>query len=525
MTSRPRATRRSATSRPGGTLGGEAVPTASAAAWKMAWRGPIPATPSTARQTLGVARLRSKFALLGADLVLLNVAFLFSYWLRYDLRLWPETAEFYDAPLSAYATAQITYVVVALVVMLRQGLYRLRRTTQWLDETGMIVSGVTLAISALVIVFFLVRPGVTSRAMLAYLWGTSIAILAIVRLAMRWIVARRRRQGVGVSRVLVIGAGHVGKMVMQQIAGRPGLGYDLAGFCDDVACAQGTNFGRFECLGPVRDLPLVVQDQRIDEIVIALPSAEHATILSIVGLCERLGVEFRLVPDTYDLTLGTLEVDDIAGIPLIGRRESTIRGVNMIVKRAIDIGASSIALILCAPVFALVALAVRLDSPGPVFIPQVRVGMRGRQFECYKVRSMFQDADRRRDDLLTENEAGGIIFKMRDDPRRTRVGRVIRKLSIDELPQFWSILKGEMSLVGPRPPFPHEVEQYETWHKRRLSVTPGLTGLWQVSGRSDLPFDEMVMLDLYYIENWSLSLDLKIILRTIPTVISGRGAY
>jgi lipopolysaccharide/colanic/teichoic acid biosynthesis glycosyltransferase len=176
-------------------------------------------------------------------------------------------------------------------------------------------------------------------------------------------------------------------------------------------------------------------------------------------------------------------------------------------------------------VVGLVAILVRLDSPGPILIPQQRVGAKGRTFTCYKIRSMYQDADRRLADLLKTNEAGGVIFKMRDDPRRTRVGRVIRKLSIDELPQFWSILTGEMSLVGPRPPFPHEVDQYEEWHKRRLSVTPGLTGLWQVSGRSDLPFDEMVMLDLYYIENWSLSLDLKIILRTIPTVISGRGAY
>ena len=524
MTTRPRATRRATTDRNQSQALGT-PPSSSAAAWTMAWRGPIPATPSTARETLGVARLRTKFALLGADFALLNVSFLLAYWLRYDLRLWPETAEFYDAPLSAYATAQAIFVVTALVVMLRQGLYRLRRTTQWLDEIGMVMSGVTIALSALVIVFFLVRPGVTSRAMLAYLWGASIVILSASRLIVRWVVARRRRDGVGVSRVLVIGAGHLGKMVMQQIAGRPGLGYDLAGFCDDVACAQGINFGRFECLGPVRDLPLVVRDQRIDEIVIALPSAEHATILSIVGLCDRLGIDFRLVPDTYDLTLGALEVDDIAGIPLIGRRESMIRGVNMVVKRAIDVTAALGALVVCAPIVAMVAILVRLDSPGPIFIPQQRVGAKGRVFRCYKIRSMYQDADRRLADLMKANEAGGVIFKMRDDPRRTRVGRVIRKLSIDELPQFWSILTGEMSLVGPRPPFPHEVEQYEEWHKRRLSVTPGLTGLWQVSGRSDLPFDEMVMLDLYYIENWSLSLDLKIILRTIPTVITGRGAY
>lgn len=493
--------------------------------WQMAWRGPVPHGPPAPRETIGVQRLGAKSALLVIDVLLLNCSFLLAYWVRYDLRLWPETNEFYDAPLSAYTTAQVIYVGVAILVALRGGLYRLRRTTQWLDEVGTIISAVTFAISALVIIFFLVRPGVTSRAMLAYLAISSVVILALFRLSVRWVIARRRRAGIGVRRVLVIGAGHLGKMVMQQIASRPGLGYDLAGFCDDVSCAQGTNFGRFACLGPVCDLPLVVRDHRINEVVIALPSAEHATTLAIVGLCERLGVEFRLVPDTYDLTLGTLEVDHIAGIPLIGRRETTIRGVNLVLKRAIDVGAGTIALIVAAPIFVILAIAVRLDSPGPIFISQTRVGLHGRTFRCYKIRSMHQDADRRLAELLAKNEAGGPIFKMRDDPRRTRIGRILRKLSLDELPQFWSILTGEMSLVGPRPPFPHEVAQYEEWQKRRLAVTPGLTGLWQVSGRSDLPFDEMVMLDLYYIENWSLSLDIKILLLTIPTVISGRGAY
>ncbi|NBX46336.1 MAG: hypothetical protein EBT22_03810, partial [Chloroflexi bacterium] len=339
-----------------------------------AWRTPAEA----ARVPTNGSRLRTKLALLGADFAILNIAFLVAYWLRYDLRLWPETAEFFDAPLSSYFTAQTVFVGLSLVMVLRLGLYRLKRTTQWLDEVGMIANAVTIAISVLVIIFFLLRPGVTSRAMLAYVWVGSIGLLSAFRLVLRWIISRRRRAGIGVSRILVIGAGHLGKMVMQQIAGRPGLGYDLAGFCDDVACAQGTNFGRFECLGPVRDLPGVIATHRIDEVVIALPSAEHATILSIVGLCERMGVEFRLVPETYDLTLGSLEVDHIAGIPLIGRRETTIRGINLVIKRVIDILVSSVALLVSAPVIALLAIAVKIDSTGPVFIPQVRVGMRGR---------------------------------------------------------------------------------------------------------------------------------------------------
>jgi exopolysaccharide biosynthesis polyprenyl glycosylphosphotransferase len=263
----------------------------------------------------------------------------------------------------------------------------------------------------------------------------------------------------------------------------------------------------------------------VDEVIIALPSAEHERVLEIVALCQGGGVSFRLVPDTFDLTLGTLDVDNLAGIPLIGLREHALHGLNRWIKRSIDIVVSAAALLVAAPIMVLVALAVCLDSRGPIFFPQERVGLKGRVFRIYKVRSMHVGADRMLNTLQQNNEAGGVIFKMKNDPRRTRVGRIIRKLSLDEVPQLWNVLVGDMSIVGPRPPFPREVALYEDWHHRRLEVVPGLTGLWQVSGRSDIPFDEMVMLDLYYIENWSLGLDLKIILRTIPAVLSMRGAY
>jgi exopolysaccharide biosynthesis polyprenyl glycosylphosphotransferase len=325
--------------------------------------------------------------------------------------------------------------------------------------------------------------------------------------------------------VLVVGAGHMGKMIMQQLAGRPGMGYALAGFCDDVAWAQQADFGRFQCLGAVDDLARVVSEQRVDEVIIALPSAEHERVLEIVSLCQQSGVGFRLVPDTLDLTLGALDVDNLAGIPLIGLREHALHGFNRFVKRTIDVVVSAVALLVALPIMVAVAIGVRLDSKGPIFLPQERVGLNGRVFRIYKVRSMHVGAEHLLNELQQNNQAGGVIFKMKNDPRRTRAGRIIRKLSLDEVPQLWNVLIGDMSIVGPRPPIPHEVALYEDWHRRRLDVVPGLTGLWQVSGRSDIPFEEMVMLDLYYIENWSLGLDLKIILRTIPAVLTMRGAY
>jgi exopolysaccharide biosynthesis polyprenyl glycosylphosphotransferase len=491
--------------------------------------GPISpggATIDDRRRARAHSRLRTRLAAFVVDVLLIHLGFVLAFWLRYELRAIPaDMGEFYDAPFSAYHLAEALLMGVALTVFARRGLYKLKRTTQWLDEVATIVSGTTLAVAVLVMIFYLFRPGVTSRALLFYAWAAIIVLLSAARLVGRWAAARRRRRGIGIARVLVVGAGHIGKMVMQQMAGRPGLGYALAGFCDDVFWSQQAPFGRFQCLGAVADLPRVLRTHSIDEIVIALPSAEHQRILEIVALCERSGVDFRLVPDMFDLTLGTLEVDHLAGIPLIGRRESALQGFNLALKRLIDLAVSGLVLLVFAPVMLLVAILVKLDSRGPLLHPQERVGAGGRVFRIYKIRSMHVDAEQRLGALRDRNEAGGPIFKMKDDPRRTRVGRFIRKFSLDEVPQLWNVLVGDFSLVGPRAPIPREVEQYDDLHRRRLEVTPGLTGLWQVSGRSDLPFDEMVMLDLYYIENWSIWLDLKIILQTIPAMLSGRGAY
>jgi exopolysaccharide biosynthesis polyprenyl glycosylphosphotransferase len=218
-------------------------------------------------------------------------------------------------------------------------------------------------------------------------------------------------------------------------------------------------------------------------------------------------------------------VDEIAGIPLIGFRESTIAGPNLVLKRALDIALGSLILLLSLPLWLIVPLLIKLDSPGPVLYRQVRVGRGGRQFTFYKFRSMRQGAEDEWHRLRALNETEGPILKIRNDPRLTRVGRFLRRTSMDELPQILNVLRGDMSLVGPRPPLPAEVLQYEPWQHKRLSVAGGMTGLWQVSGRSHLNFEEMVMMDLYYIENWSLGLDLKILLRTIPAILTATGSF
>jgi exopolysaccharide biosynthesis polyprenyl glycosylphosphotransferase len=227
----------------------------------------------------------------------------------------------------------------------------------------------------------------------------------------------------------------------------------------------------------------------------------------------------------FQLSLGGVDVEAINGIPLIGVKQTTLKGWNLAVKRAFDLVLASLGTLLLAPLWGMVALAIRLDSPGPILFRQGRIGRDGKCFTFYKFRSMVQGAEAAADQLRTLNEASGPLFKIKDDPRCTRVGRFIRRTSIDELPQLINVLRGDMSLVGPRPGLPSEVAQYQEWHRRRLEIVPGMTGLWQVSGRSNLTFDEMVMLDIYYGENWSLGTDARILLRTVPQVLFGDGAY
>jgi exopolysaccharide biosynthesis polyprenyl glycosylphosphotransferase len=278
-------------------------------------------------------------------------------------------------------------------------------------------------------------------------------------------------------------------------------------------------------LGRATDLGAVVRAERVDEVFIALPSASHEQIMRLVATCRERAVRFKLAPDLFELTFDQVQIDEVNGVPLLGLRPSAISGWDAIVKRGVDLLISVVVLVLGAPFFALIALAIKLDSRGPVLFHQLRVGKDQRPFVCYKFRTMCADAEQRQRDLWHQNEADGPLFKMRDDPRQTRVGRFLRRTSLDELAQVLNVLRGEMSWVGPRPPVPAEVARYEEWHRQRLLVLPGLTGLWQVSGRSDLTFDEMVLLDLYYAEHWSLWLDLRILLRTVPAVIMGRGAY
>jgi exopolysaccharide biosynthesis polyprenyl glycosylphosphotransferase len=309
------------------------------------------------------------------------------------------------------------------------------------------------------------------------------------------------------------------------VVARPNLGYQIIGYVDDNPDKGEGEIGRFRGLGALDNLSAVIDSESVDEVIITLPWNYHRRILSVLRECARRDVTARLVPDLFQMSMSRVEISDLGGVPLIEVHEIAFSHSERMFKRAVDLFGALVGLTLGAPIFGLIALAIKLDSPGPVLFKQVRVGKNNELFDVYKFRSMRVGAESELEALRDLNEADGPIFKMREDPRITRLGRFLRRTSLDELPQFINVLRGEMSLVGPRPPIPDEVTQYKPWHKRRLAVRPGITGMWQVSGRSELTFDEMVLLDLYYIEHWSPWLDLNILLRTIPTALLGDGAY
>ena len=460
-----------------------------------------------------------------ADILLINVAFAISYWVRYDLQWFRAVDPAFDAPFSAYIPFAGVLTALLLIAYKLEGVYDHRRGASWFDEFYSVLNGTTTGIIIMVVVTFIYRPLVYSRLLFFYTGALIVALLGFSRLVKSIVLHKLRQRGIGVVRTLIVGAGEVGRTIMRNIVAQPGLGYQVVGFVDDNPEKGHKDIGRFKGLGSIDNLPRIVQEESIDEVIITLPWMYHRKIISIMTQCEREGVRARLVPDLFQMSLSRMDVDDLGGVPMIGVKEISITGWKSVTKRAIDFTIALVGLIVLSPLMLLIALAIRLDSPGPVLFRQIRVGKGGRHFVLYKFRSMREGAEEEQQKLTDLNETEGPIFKIRHDPRCTRVGRFLRRTSLDEMPQLYNVLRGEMSLVGPRPPLPTEVEHYEEWHKKRLEVSPGMTGLWQVSGRSELTFDEMVLLDIYYIENWSAALDTEIFLRTIPRVILGNGAY
>ncbi len=466
-----------------------------------------------------------RYILVGTDAILIAAAFVTAYLLRYQAQLFFSVDPAFQLSFQGYLPVAASVVVVLLIAFRFSGVYPYRPGRSWVEETWRVATASTAGVMIIIVANLIFRPMLYSRLVFLYTAVFVTVYLGLSRVFILWARAYLRRYDIGVQRMLLIGAGDVGRMVMRTVAARPDYGLRLIGFLDDHPTKSATDVGRFKALGPVENVREIIETYRIERVIICLPWQTHRTVQRILRECEQLVVPAYVVPDLFQLTKNQMKVEELNGIPLLSTREVSIQGWNLVLKRSFDLVVGGLMTLVALPFMALIALAIRLDTPGPALFSQVRVGKNGKLFRCYKFRSMVNNADALRHEIAQLNESSGPLFKIRNDPRLTRVGRRIRRYSLDELPQLFNVLRGEMSLIGPRPNLPSEVEHYQEWMERRLSVSPGLTGLWQVSGRSDLTFDEMVLLDIYYVENWSMGLDLSILLRSVPAVLRARGAY
>lgn len=328
------------------------------------------------------------------------------------------------------------------------------------------------------------------------------------------------------QRTLIVGSGVVADRLAERIEQHSEFGLETIGLVDDEVHSVNDK-ERLPKLGSLADLDDLIADKEVDRVIIAFSRASHRELLDCIRACRNQRVAVDMVPRLFELIDSGRSVTQIGGMPVLSIGAPPLGQASRVAKRALDIVGSGIALVLLSPVLLAIALAIKLTSRGPVFFRQVRAGRGGSTFKVFKFRTMYRDAEARKGDYKGANEAtDGVMFKIKEDPRITRVGGFLRRTSLDELPQLINVLRGEMSLVGPRPLILQEAEKAaQSWHARRLDLRPGITGLWQVSGRSDLPFQEMVRFDYQYVSGWSIARDVEILLATIPVVLSGRGAY
>lgn len=459
-----------------------------------------------------------------SDLILIAIAFFLSYVIRYDLRWFAEDT--IDVPFEAYAGQLILLGILLVISFSQQGVWRRRRGEFWIDEISRVGYATAAGIALMMAFTFFFRPLAFSRLLLIWALILIILFIALARLVRRVLLQMSYRHGVGADKAVIVGSGEVGRSVIRTLLARPDLGFRAIGYLDEGSNENNIGSGRIPHLGSWRDLPKVLKGEgNIHTVFVTLPSQQHLQIEEVMRVSQQYGAQAQIVPDIFQLSLHKVEFNNVAGIPMFSAREVRLSRTGQALKRILDLVIVAILAIPAILITAITAIAVKLESPGPIFFIQQRIGYRGKPFEMAKFRSMVVDAEDQKEALLMMNEADGPIFKIRDDPRLTRVGRIIRRYSLDELPQLYNVFVGDMSMVGPRPALPDEVGKYQSWHMQRLEVKGGITGLWQVSGRSDLTFDEQCLLDIYYIENWSMALDLRIMLQTIPYVISGRGAY
>jgi len=468
-------------------------------------------------------RIIYSFSLLSLDLLLLSGALFFAFWLRYKVE-WPWLTKltYLHFPSYWFAFSLALYLVIAQLAA--RNLYALERLRTWQEEQNAIFKSVSITTLLLLSISFFYRNIEYSRQMVLFAWPLAIMVLGAGRGLFRGILFLLKANGKFERSVLILGRGGMLPVIFEKIVEHKGLGLKIEGIIAEQEPSE-AEFFNIPYFGSWEELEKTLKEKEIDIILLIQEQLNQDKVLEAIEICEKLHVELLLIPQVFDLLISFSDLHDLHGLPMVELREEQIGWSKIIFKRIFDFYFAIIIFIFTLPLQLVLALLIRLDSKGSVIFSQTRVGYRGKRFQMLKFRSMVSDADKKLKNLLNVNEMKEPVFKLEKDPRVTRIGRWLRKTSLDELPQLWNVIIGQMSLVGPRPEETAMVKKYNVWQRRRLKVKPGITGLQQIKCRGSNSLAERVKFDIYYIRRMSFLLDLEILLKTIWVVLSQKGAH
>lgn len=429
-------------------------------------------------------------------------------------------------PIGYYEFLIIILSAIACILVLNQkSAYSYQRFTSIETEFSRIIQASVVCILNTVLFIFVFRVRYVPRTLIGIIFIVSVFFLFIQKTLLFQIVKVIRLKGKDRKRLLLVGTGKRTEIIIRTVERNMDWGLDIAGIVATDSKRIGSNIHGYPVISSIQGMRRILHSKIPSEVIITISTKHFDVIRSVISMCEEEGVQVRLNSDFFGSLNKRIKIDYVYDIPIISILQTPSDGFSLFFKRVMDITISFLLIILLSPLFLVIAIITKCVSHGSVLYKWNVVGLNKKPFTSWKFRTMVSDADQLKKELMVRNEMHGPVFKIKDDPRVMPIGKILRKYSLDELPQLFSVLKGDMSLVGPRPVFAHELKKYKNWHRRKLSIKPGMTCLWQISGRNEInDFDEWAKLDLEYIDNWSIWLDIRILFKTVGVVITGRGA-